>query len=189
MIGAIDETQSAVWSGAFYELYIEFAAENIERMAGVLTTMWEQDALEGPYRDHHAPFSDQQTIPPASGVHPENPIHLYGVLRLSEDECIPCGTVALHAYPRRDDALVLYVTEGALLAIGRDLDNVPAEDQPWLDSLDRRLADIAQSVFAVFPFELATIGHGALTSMPWTRFEAKKGLTGCPPICFRRIRA
>jgi hypothetical protein len=163
MIGAIDETRPAVWSGGFYELYIEFAGENIERLVGVLTALWEHHALDGPYRDHRAPFGEQQRIAPASGVHPEDPIHLYGAMRLAADDRIPCASVATHAYPRRDDSLVLYVTEGTLLELGRDPDNLSAEVQSWLDSLDRRQADIAEAVFAVFPFELATIGREALT--------------------------
>jgi hypothetical protein len=161
----VDETRPGTWGAPFYELYVEFNGHSAQRLYTAFDALWGHPALRGPYAQHDAPFSDQRTVTPASGVDPTGdvPVHLYGIACLATGESVPCGSVA-HVQPGLDDdGLTFYITAGALAQIGRDIEEPSAADETWLASLDEWFAEIGRAVYAVAPFEVATIGHQILS--------------------------
>jgi hypothetical protein len=85
-----------------------------------------------------------------------------------------------------DDGLILYLTAGALAQIGRDIEEPSVADEEWLGSLDEWFAEIGRAVYAVAPFEVATIGHTRCSaSIQPRRFDRIAAATSnghCPHI-------
>src|SRR6266566_2226988 len=161
----VDETLGEAWHEPFYELYVEFDGHSARRLYAAFAALWGHPTLRGPYAQHDAPFSEQQAVAPVSGIDPTGdvPVHLYGIAGLSTGESVPCGSVA-HVRPGLDDdGLTLYLTAGALAQIGRDIEEPSIADEAWLASLDEWFAEIGRAVYAVAPFEVATMGREMLS--------------------------
>jgi hypothetical protein len=159
---SIDETRKETWAAAGYELYIEFDGRDTQRLSAALDALWRHPRLDGPYDNHASRFSEQQKVLPSSGIDPDVPVHRYGTVQLCSGERVPCGSVA-HIWPDHDDALTLYVPAGVIDQLGRDIDQPPPADMVWFDMVDETLAEVAEAVFSASAFEVATIGHGALS--------------------------
>jgi hypothetical protein len=180
----IDETRSETWQAPGYELYIEFNGEDLRRLSSGLDALWQHPRLDGPFESKASPFSSQQKVEPSTGIDRDVPVHLYGVMQLRTGERIPCFSVA-GIWPGCDDALTLCLPAGAIEQLGRDIDEPSPADMAWLAMVDESLAEIAESVFSVTEFQLATIGHGASSTDAASRLKQGGELPSWMPTHLR----
>ena len=155
-------TNEHTWSGGFYELAIELGLRSEARLEAAINAIWQDARLEGCYTRRDLEPAEQPRVEPTLEMR-EKYAHLLGVATLPGGGRAACGTFII----RQEDGidwLGFYIPMGALSTI-YDVGAFPFNDgkasQHWREHLDAWLAEIAQTVFAAAPFDLAIIGDEA----------------------------
>lgn len=148
------------WNGGYYELAIELGPRSEARLEKALLALWGNAGLDGCYVRRDLEPVDQQRAQPSLPLLKRYG-HLLGVATLPGGGKVACGVCAVRE-EGSIDWLDLYLPMGTLSTV-YDVGAFPFDDgkdsQMWREPLDRCLVELAQSVYAVTPFELALIGH------------------------------
>ncbi len=149
------------WLGSFYELAIEYAPYgDDERLLHAQRALWSAPSLDGPYEFTFEP-SDQplrlMSLPTSIG--PTDVYSLHGVLHLSRGRSLGVKSVTIREEDR-SDWLVFCVPLGMLELVYPHIEYpLKRAANPWMDEVDQVLLEIAESVYAAEPFDLALMGE------------------------------
>ena len=140
----------AYWSGGEYELNLTFGTLRDKQWQRVLETIWNHEAVAGPFRRRYSPGDALDRVPilvPA----PTDAQAQYGSLRVGS-LCVGCGVLATRSL---FECVTLQVPLGMFDGLHAD---PPASSRFHIDALDRLYQDIALAVYEAVPFDLANIG-------------------------------
>ena len=156
----IQLTDDQIWKGAFYELAIELGPRSDERLQLALSAIWGTPCLQGCYTDRNKAPEEQDQVEP-SIVNLDIHGHLRGIAILSDEQRVPCGTVAIRE-EEGPDWLDFYIPIAVIEQIYKDVDGFFGMDHPksrcWREPLDNWLAEIGREVFSAVVFRLGLIG-------------------------------
>jgi hypothetical protein len=150
-------TDANSWNGGFYELALEYPANDPNGLAAGLEHLWNVSAIEGCYLDHTREPENQSRLRFQQALIDHG--HLYGIATLPNGKRVACGTSCLRNYEGLD-WLVFYCPMGALAQVypvaGFPFDR--AHSESWRTEIDGWLSNIGIKLFEDAPFRLGLIG-------------------------------
>jgi len=147
----------SAWSGLSYELDVELGPIGDDsRAMRAIRALWSHPQITGPWDSPEA-FDLAPDPPPR----PDSRSHLirYGFLAGSSDSQL--GFVSWLIRAGESDSLTLSIPVAILEGSFPCVFPLSAETNPWLQSLNDILADVASHIFAAASFQAAWIGEEA----------------------------
>lgn len=143
------------WKGSSLELAIDLGGRDDGRLRAAFAAAWASPSVVGPraspYPDPHRGASDDQ-------LDPQGSTFTYGTIQLPNTGG-RLGCVVLSVRDETSDWLDVAVPTG-MLEVGFDV-RYPLLDETnsWIAGVERHLVSIADAIYSVVPFDLATVGE------------------------------
>jgi hypothetical protein len=149
------------WHGSAFDLGLEYRATAGDQLfLRAAETLWRYPALTGPWPNVEE-YGHSIQITPDNMLPRDSTLSLYGLLRLQDGREAACSSFVVRPNDG-SDSLSLHLPSGMLEQLF-PVAYIPmsVKTNPWLRDIEYLLADIAEWVYAVAPFELAVLGEEA----------------------------
>ncbi|WP_010095594.1 hypothetical protein [Ornithinibacillus scapharcae] len=145
------------WIGGYYELSIEFhPCGDDQRINKALRSLDKSPFFTGLWRER----TDYQQSPASLPIIiEENSVSpFYGALHISDGKLLPC-CISVIRVPEESDWLDISIPLASLELFYPFNYPLTKELNPWLSQVDELLINLAETIFAQSPFDLAFVGE------------------------------